>query len=245
VLFVIIEKLNKLSAMVVVLALVLVIDGFLLYRFSYQRTLPSAENIAATTNAENVTFENDGERADETKALVHHAWSHNIVSNYTYIDDSLSNENPDAILLAERTSPYDKANDEPRAIGVWYNADLGKWAVFNQDLSPMRRGLAFNINMVQEPSESVFVHRATPDNTVENETYIDHVSTNQNPDAVLKVTPNFNPGGGAGTFNDHPLDVRYDTDKEKWAIVNTDLKPMPPRAAFNVGIFEDTTTDNS
>jgi len=52
--------------------------------------------------------------------------------------------------------------------------------------------------------------------------------------AVFSVTPNWNPGGGAGTYVNHPVGVRYDADEETWAILNEDLDPMPERAAFNI-----------
>jgi hypothetical protein len=241
--FVIIEKLNTPGAAVVALAFVIVINGFVLfYRYGDQQSLPSGENIGTATPAGNTAFE------IETQAKsVHRAGSRNIVTSNPYIDDSLSNENPEAILLAKRTSQSGvSADDLP--IGVWYNANQGKWAVFYQALSPMNRREAFyqplspmsrdegfNINIVSEPGEFVFFHRATYDNTVDNETYIDHRSTNENPDAILTVTPNFNPGGGAGTINNHPFGTRYDTDSEKWVILNTDLELMPHGAAFNVG----------
>jgi len=224
------EKLNKPSVVVVVLALVLVIDGLLFYMYRYRQSVPFGENIAIATTAEKTPFEN------ETQALVHR-------TSLGYIDHALANENPDAIILAERTSQFDKAADDA-PIAVWYDANRGKWGVFNHGPSPMYNGATFDINIAQEPGESVFVHYATPDNTVDNETYIDHASANENPDAVLKVTPNLNPGGEAGTFDKHPLNIRYDTDKEKWAIFNTDLEPLPERAAFNIGISEGTPTSD-
>jgi hypothetical protein len=235
---VVIEKLNKLGVVVVVLALVIVIDGLFFYRFRYRQPVPSVENIATVTPARNTAFEK------ETRTLVHSASLYNSVENHTYIDHAFANENPDAILLTEQTSQFDRTDDDAPPKAVWYNAYRGKWAVFNQYSSPMYTGATFDINIAQEPGESVFVHRATPDNTLDNETYIDHTSANENPDAVLKVTPNFNPGGGAGTFDKHPLNIRYDTDKEKWAIFNSDLEPLPQRAAFNIGISEGTPTSD-
>ena len=245
-----IDKLNKPGAVVVALALIVGINGFLFYGYSYQRPVTSSENSGTAATAGNTPSE------IETQAKsVHRAGSRNIVTSNTYIDDSLSNDNPEAIILAKRTSPSGGTADAP-PIGVWYNANRGKWAVFSeagflrasilgssyQDLSPTNRGEAFDINIVQESGEFVFVHRNNT--TGDNETYIDHPSTNENPDAVLMVTPNFNPGGGAGTLNNHPLGTRYDTDSERWVILNTDLESMPRGAAFNVGISEGTATSD-
>lgn len=85
-------------------------------------------------------------------------------------------------------------------------------------------------------SGSAFVHRATPENVSFNSTYIDDPRTNYNPDAVLSVTQNWNPGGEGGTYNDHPVGVWYDEKTGKWAIFNQDRAAMPEGTAFNVTI---------
>ncbi len=85
-----------------------------------------------------------------------------------------------------------------------------------------------------EPIDSVFVHRATSESVSSNSTYLDNRLINGNPDAVLSVTQNWNPGGGDGTYNDHPVGVWYDEGAGRWAIFNQDRAPMPERAAFNV-----------
>jgi hypothetical protein len=97
-----------------------------------------------------------------------------------------------------------------------------------------------------EPSESepetaaafydVFLHRAEPDNISANSTYLDNPALNRNPDAVIFVTQSWNPGGGAGTYNGHPVGVWYDANRERWAIFNQDREDMPRRAAFHVAI---------
>lgn len=86
--------------------------------------------------------------------------------------------------------------------------------------------------------DAVFVHRATPENIDFNSTYLDDPLTNGNPDVILYVTQNWNPGGGSGTYNNHPIGVWYDPNREKWAIFNQDRVKMPEGAAFNVAILE-------
>ncbi len=90
-----------------------------------------------------------------------------------------------------------------------------------------------------QPGGSVFVHRATSENVSANSSYIDDPSTNGNPDAVLTVTQNWNPGGDGGTYNAHPIGVWYDASAEKWAIANEDRAAMPEGAAFNVVVSRD------
>lgn len=87
-------------------------------------------------------------------------------------------------------------------------------------------------------SESVFVHRATPENISANSTYLDEPLANGNPDAVVSATQNWNPGGRSGTYNDHAIGVWYDADAGKWAIFNQDRQAMPEGTAFNVVVRE-------
>ncbi len=78
-------------------------------------------------------------------------------------------------------------------------------------------GSAPNPNFA-EPVEAVFVHRAVPENTRANSTYLDHPLINGDPNAILYVTQNWNPGGGDGTYNSHPIGVWYGPNIQRWAI---------------------------
>jgi hypothetical protein len=86
--------------------------------------------------------------------------------------------------------------------------------------------------------DAVFVHRATPENISSNSTYLDNPLTNGNPDAILYVTQSWNPGGGGGTYNNHPIGVWYDAGRHRWAIFNQDRKAIPEGAAFNVAVLK-------
>ena len=90
--------------------------------------------------------------------------------------------------------------------------------------------------MVVPQKSASFVHHTRLLNTAGNYTYIDNRLTNGEPDAVLSVTQNWNPGGGRGVYNNYPIDVVYDKDVEKRAIYNQDGAPMPYGAAFNVAV---------
>lgn len=84
--------------------------------------------------------------------------------------------------------------------------------------------------------DEIFVHRATSDNISANSTFIDNPATNDNPDAVLVVTQNWNPGGEGGTYNDHSVGVWYESSRGRWAVFNQDRDPMTEDAAFNVAV---------
>jgi hypothetical protein len=89
--------------------------------------------------------------------------------------------------------------------------------------------------------DSAFIHYATSENISENNTYLDNSLTNDNPNVILYVTPNWNPGGSGGTYNNHPIGVWYNSNRQKWAIFNQDGATMPEGAAFNVAVLEKPT----
>ena len=88
---------------------------------------------------------------------------------------------------------------------------------------------------------TVFIHHATSENISRNSTYLDGPLTDGDPNAVLVVTHNWNPGGGSGKYNDHPIRVWYDRDRSKWAIFNQDRAAMPVGADFNVAVLKEPT----
>jgi sortase A len=170
--------------------------------------------------------------------LAHRAGARTIAANSTYVDHPLANGNPDAVLAV--TSNWNPGGEggtyNDRAVGVWYDANRERWAVFNQDRSPMPEGAAFNLAVAEEPAEAgLSVHRATPENTTRDGTYLDLPFANGDPNAVLSVTASWNPGGGGGIYHDHPVGVRYDAKSGRWLVFDADGSPMPEGVAFNVG----------
>ena len=155
-----------------------------------------------------------------------------------YLNNGAAIDDPHAILFMA-------LNDTPggvcgcaivtKPLGVWFDPALSDWAVFTEDASTMPAAPSFNILVVQKASSSVFVQHATASNTVGNHTFINSRLLNGNPRASIQITQDFNPGGApAGTFNDHPVGVRYYPSKKKWAIFNEDNAKIPMTAAFNV-----------
>jgi len=88
-------------------------------------------------------------------------------------------------------------------------------------------------------STPVFIHRATAANINANVTTIDHPHCNGNPNAILIVTQNFNPGGVGGTYNNSAIGVFYNPFTNRWTIFNQDTGAfIPVNAAFNVLVFK-------
>jgi LPXTG-site transpeptidase (sortase) family protein len=170
----------------------------------------------------------------ESSTFVHRATPENSRGDYTYLDDPNLNGDPNAVVLAAPTSARGGGGEYDHNVGVWFEPRARKWAIFNQDLAPVPDGATFQVVIPAEPER--FVHRATPENTSEDGTYLDDPLVNGKPDAALSVTQNWNPGGGNGVYNDHAVEARYDADREAWQVSNEDGSALPEGASFNVAV---------
>jgi hypothetical protein len=172
---------------------------------------------------------------------LHVSTGDNVLGSSTYLDHPLLNDDPDAIVFVTQNinagGGFGGTVNE-HEIGVWYDSFYAKWAVFTQDGSSMPVGSDYNV-LIPGPASGVFVHTATAGNIDGQSTYLDHPLTNNQPDALLFITQNWNPGGGGGTYNDHPVGVWYSESEGKWAIFNQDLAEMPVDASFNVLVAGD------
>jgi hypothetical protein len=146
-------------------------------------------------------------------------------------------------------------NNHP--LGVWYTGS--KWAVFNQDGAPMPVGTSFNVMIEGDQEIDGEIHLATSLNTIYGTTYVNQEALNANPNALLFVTPNLNPGqpvsGYGGSLN-HNVAVSYNASKTwtnpfdgfSWPGMNDimmmDGASVPNAAAFNtkaIGSGDDST----
>jgi hypothetical protein len=84
------------------------------------------------------------------------------------------------------------------------------------------------------PAPPYFIQKATASNSTYDYTVINNPYTNGNTNAKLMVTPNWNPPGNSGTYDNHPIGVYYTSGK--WAIFNQDGTSIPTGATFNVWV---------
>ena len=171
----------------------------------------------------------------DSDAFVHYASGTNIWTDYTYFSNPLTNQRSHAIL-------FTTANWNPGGYGgVYHNHPIGvryadyyeRWSIFNEDGVYMPTDPMFNV-LIPVPDAGVFVHKVNEANNAGYQTFIDHPLTNVRSGAILIVTPNWNPGGGGGLYNNHVIGVAYDTIQMKWGIYNTPLSAMENGTAFNV-----------
>ena len=90
----------------------------------------------------------------EEVIFVHRATEENVSQNSTYIDHPISNGNPDAILVV--TANWNPEGSpgiyNAHPIGVWYDSEAQRWAIFNQDLADMPVEAGFNLRLHPHPS---------------------------------------------------------------------------------------------
>jgi hypothetical protein len=90
-----------------------------------------------------------------SETFVHYAEPNNTAGDRTYLDNLLTNGEPDAVLAVtqNRTPGGGRGASDDHPIDVLYDADARKWAIYNEDDAPMPDGAAFNIAVsgVQNP----------------------------------------------------------------------------------------------
>jgi hypothetical protein len=90
---------------------------------------------------------------------------------------------------------------------------------------------------------SHFIQVATAANTIAEFTKIDNGATNNQPNDLLFVTPDYNPGELCGCIADRvPVGVDYDTSTDAWYIFNEDGSSMTAGTAFNVLVVPSAST---
>jgi len=161
--------------------------------------------------------------------------------NYTVINDQLVNGRPDAAVMAvQHFKPYPESPEvlNNHNIGVAYRQDVGRWVIFNQDLTPMAFDTYFMVR-----TGSATLHRATPSNIANGKTIVDDPRGNGNPAAKLQITSVLGPNGNPSVYVDHPVGVAY--NGSKWTIVHLDGSPVQNDECYFVlfeGSFSHTTS---
>lgn len=180
---------------------------------------------------------------------VHYVTSNNTVGSTSLLDNPLLNGNPNAIFfITHNWNPGGVGNIYQNInFGVYYDGTA--WRIFSQGFEAITKGASFNV-FIPTPGSNVFVHKANASNTLGHVTYITNPLTDASPNAMLLITPNWNPVGSLGVYNNNPTGVFY-TDTE-WAIFNQNSTAMPIGASFNVmvipadaGFIHTATTSNT
>ncbi len=171
--------------------------------------------------------------ADENQSTVfqHTARPSNINSNWTALTHPQLDGNPNARILVTQILIDTAANTyNNREIGVFYNG-ANKWAIFNENMDAMPNGASFNILILN--NDNSIMHTAVSGNIQGSTTKIDLPALNNNPNAIIYVTQNWNGGGAPGVFNTQKVSTYY--NGTQWTIYNEDNSTnMVENSKYNV-----------
>lgn len=166
------------------------------------------------------------------------ATASNSSGDYTIIDNVVSNGDPNLALFA--TANWNPGGSggvyDNHALGVYYiGAPTNKWAIYHDDKTPYILNASYNVWVRETTQPGTFIWKATASNSSGDYTILDNAATNGNPDAIILLTHNWNPGGGSGIYDSHALGVFYiKSPTNKWAIYHQDLTAIPSNASYNV-----------
>lgn len=175
-------------------------------------------------------FEYDG-----GQAWVHTATFANTPNHISILDEVSSPPASGHLLVTPRRPDLPLQN-----LGVYYlwdnRAGRAFWSLFDQAGTRITPSHTFNV-MVAGSGVDHFTHLTNEANVSAHATVLDDVRTNNHPEAMLFVMPNWNssirsyPHAG---YHNHLPAVTYDAASSRWNIINTDGADMPPGIAFNV-----------
>lgn len=108
---------------------------------------------------------------DNGRGFVHTTTSDNTFDNFTYLNLAALDANPAAVLMVTPRWSYPHtpgSNNNLRRIGVWYDTETKRWAIYNEDHATMPVGATFNVYYAATPSPTpvaVFPPSPSPEPT--------------------------------------------------------------------------------
>ncbi len=158
------------------------------------------------------------------RAFMHKTSKYNITDNWTTINDSQLNGNPDAILIV--TQRFGKYITSP--VGVWYYK--GKWRIYTETREKMPEGTMFNVYyQTTIRKRSVVLHQVTSKSKHSfNSKHVTYVKFDNKPSQRMAVfaTPHWK-----GTYNPHVTGVWF--SQNTWSVFNQNRKEIPTGVYFN------------
>jgi hypothetical protein len=177
-----------------------------------------------------------------SSVFVQGATAGNSGGDSTFINSPLTNGLPATRLMVTQVWNPNGAggvyNDHP--VGVWYDSGNGRWAIFQEDKASMTAGASFNVMVGSKNSGggTSALQTATTANVSGDSTFISNAKTTGNPNAVVFETPDWNPGGVGGTYDAPPTGIWWAGGTGQAAVFNEDASLMPPKAAFNLLVYQ-------
>ncbi len=161
----------------------------------------------------------------------------------SFFSNPLSDNNPNAKILISQV--YNTKNAQSSGyfnnhnVGVWYDSDIKKWAIYEEDGSTMPAGLHFNIliGAANTNGGKFIVQRSAATNLDGNATHIINVMTDNDPNAFGLATHMYNPGTNPPRYSNFQAAMWYDTTTNLLAVYNWDEGSMAKAESFAVLLF--------
>ena len=172
----------------------------------------------------------------QDKIYVHITTAANSDGNVTYINHPDLNGNPNAgIVYSHVWNPNGNSGIYNNNItGLWYSNVENKWAIFNEDLSPIKEDSQYFIYIAADPSQ-VITHISTAANQGTDGTYTTNIDdpsfNNSDPGPYAIISNYWNPNS---VYNTHLYSFYYDSANSKRGFYNRDFGPIPDGAAFKI-----------
>jgi hypothetical protein len=165
---------------------------------------------------------------------------HRSTTANTFWNDTVATENnlpgnPEALVqITHNWNPpdFNSFTKLPSPLGVWFTGH--DWSMFTQNFSAMPIDIGFNTQSLGYAGEGAFVHIATAANTSGAITTLNNDDTNENSEAMLFVTPNWNPNGAKGVYFNDNFSVEWNADASRWSIRSLSGTTIPVGTSFNV-----------
>ncbi len=180
--------------------------------------------------------------AASSSVFVQTATAGNSGGDSTFLNSPLTNGLPATRLMVTQVWNPNGAGGiyNNHAVGVWYDSGNSRWAIFQEDKAGMTTGASFNVMVGTKKSGggTSALQTATTANISGDSTFISNAKATGNPNAVVFETPNWNPGGVGGTYDQPPTGTWWAGSNGQAAVFNEDASLMPLNAAFNLIIYQ-------
>lgn len=141
------------AAVFILAILALTVEGYYVYRFYEAYRSPDSSQTALAESSGTGSGSEVTSASDYT--FVHRSGPDSISANSTYLDNPALNGNPDAVIfITQSWNPGGGSGTyNDHRVGVWYDTNRERWAIFNQDREAMPRGASFNVAISEEAAE--------------------------------------------------------------------------------------------
>ncbi len=173
----------------------------------------------------------------QDKIYVHTATAANISGHITYIDHPDLNNHPNAaIVFCHVWNPNGMtAHYNNNVDGLWYSSGHHKWAIYNEDFTPMVDGAHFFVYIASDPND-VITHIATPSTISGSSNQVTTIDdpdfNNQNPGPYAVFSHYYNPHS---VYNTNLDGFYYKNSTNRRQIYNEDnTTAIPTNAAYKI-----------